>query len=198
MTPPSAARGKTRSRAQKPDGIELRCHHLSTVLGGKPSSRASKVAATSRPSEGDHSSMISWNERGRLLLDMDANIGQSVLSGKGCLGMSVLGQTVLINEPTLSQDLVVALVQDVAVVPKIPRREARRGFIQRTREARVRSGLSQIQMAEQLGIEQGTYKNYETNRPLPHELVLPFCHICQIRPGELYGPMIVAKARKQA
>lgn len=64
--------------------------------------------------------------------------------------------------------------------------EIRRGFVQRTREARIATGLSQPKMAKKLGIDQGTYKNYETIRPLPHELVPLFCEICEITPIELY------------
>lgn len=73
--------------------------------------------------------------------------------------------------------------------------EIRRGFIQRTREARSAIGLSQPKMAKALKIDQGTYKNYETIRPLPHELVPLFCEICEISPVDLY-PSVSGRARR--
>lgn len=71
----------------------------------------------------------------------------------------------------------------------------RQGFIQRTREARVQSGLTQEEMAEKLGITQGTYKNYEKNRPLPHQYVRQFCDEVGIEPTDLY-PKSAKKLRK--
>lgn len=48
-------------------------------------------------------------------------------------------------------------------------------FIERTKAARERSGLTQIEIAGILQIDQGTYKQYETRTPLPHRYVPAFC-----------------------
>lgn len=57
-------------------------------------------------------------------------------------------------------------------------------FIRRTKKARQeRTNLTQTEMARLLGIGkddntgQGTYKNYETNRPLPHEYIPDFLRL---------------------
>ena len=59
-------------------------------------------------------------------------------------------------------------------------------FIKRTATARERTGMSQDEMAVALGIGQGTYKNYETNRCLPHQHVATFCRISNIDIEWLY------------
>ncbi len=48
-------------------------------------------------------------------------------------------------------------------------------FVARTKLARKRSGLTQVEVAEILRIDQGTYKQYETRSPLPHRFVAAFC-----------------------
>jgi transcriptional regulator with XRE-family HTH domain len=48
-------------------------------------------------------------------------------------------------------------------------------FIARTKQARKQAGLSQQDMSDILGIEQGTYKQYEVRSPLPHQYVTAFC-----------------------
>lgn len=48
-------------------------------------------------------------------------------------------------------------------------------FVLRTKQAREWAEFTQEQMAKLLQLDQGTYKNYETIRPLPHRYVVPFC-----------------------
>lgn len=62
-----------------------------------------------------------------------------------------------------------------------------RGFIQRVREARTASFDSQEEIAELLGIEQGRYKNYETNRLLPHEFIHHFCALTRFNIAWLFA-----------
>jgi transcriptional regulator with XRE-family HTH domain len=60
-------------------------------------------------------------------------------------------------------------------------------FILRTTEARIAAGFTQNEIAEILGLQQGTYKNYETNRPLPHRYIRRFCIACRIMPAQLFA-----------
>jgi DNA-binding XRE family transcriptional regulator len=114
---------------------------------------------------------------------MDWNEAKSVMS-------DAIGRSVLEIKPKSSHDEDSWLGHNVLMTPD----EVRRGFIQRTREARAASRLSQPKMAKKLGIDQGTYKNYETIRPLPHELVPLFCEICEIGPADLYP--VAKRARR--
>lgn len=52
----------------------------------------------------------------------------------------------------------------------------RADFIARTKAAReAKDGLTQAKMAKVLGMEQGTYKQYETRSLLPHMHIETFC-----------------------
>lgn len=75
-------------------------------------------------------------------------------------------------------------------------------FLGRTKFAREARDISQQEMAELLGIDQGTYKQYEARSPLPHWIVPRFCKITGIDPTWLYtdngrAPLVIPKARKQ-
>ena len=167
VTPAERARSRSSSGDHHSDGIELRRRHLKVASTVVPISRA-------KADRVGHRSIISRNEE---IIRDD------------------LGHTVLDCKSKSSQDTVPWLGHDVLMVPRIPRQEVRRGFIQRTREARARTGLSQEAMAEKLRMQQGTYKNYEISRPLPHELVPEFCEICGILPLDLYGIATVRRAK---
>jgi helix-turn-helix protein len=146
-------------------GIQRRCHHLLTLEASRPNSEA--IAARV-----GHSSIIDRNE---VNSDMDLSIGRPVLKSKpkSCHDADpAIGQTVLMSAGAYRQ-----------------------GFIQRTREARIQSGLTQEEIAKKLGITQGTYKNYENNRPLPHQYVRQFCDEVGLEPTELYPPS--AKNRRK-
>ena len=169
VTPADCTRSSSSSGDHHSDGIELRRRHLKAAPGVVPISRASRVHDGQRL-------MIFRNEE---TFDIRDYLGRNVL---GCKSKS-------------SQDSRPLLGHDVRMGARIPRKEVRRGFIQRTREARVRTGYSQPEIAKLLRIGQGTYKNYETNRPLPVELVPEFCEICGILPLELYGMAAVRRAK---
>lgn len=59
--------------------------------------------------------------------------------------------------------------------------EEKAAFIRRTRMAReARFPEGQKPMYKILGIDQGTYKQYETRTPLPHRFIPKFCWACGI------------------
>lgn len=157
VMPASRARGSPSKADHHSAGMESRWRHFNTVHSDVPSS-----APMTR--ELGHRSITSVKHE----IDMPAMLGRAVLDCK----------------PKSSRDMPVDSGQ---TVPMLSRKEFRRGFIQRTREARSSVGLSASEVARRLGIDQGTYKNYEINRPLPHEYVLPFCEICGIVPVDLYA-----------
>lgn len=63
-------------------------------------------------------------------------------------------------------------------------------FIARTAFARDATGMSQEKMAEALGLTQGVYSKYESRTPLPHNLVLQFCALCNVTPAWLYTAVV--------
>ena len=63
-----------------------------------------------------------------------------------------------------------------------PHSETKSSIIERTKEARAESGLSQSQLAQMLGVSLSSYQKYEQRSPLPHELIQPFCVIVQKDP----------------
>ncbi len=70
---------------------------------------------------------------------------------------------------------------------KQPLSECRKAFIARTKEARVKTGLSGKQMGQALGgMAQDTYKNFETIRELPHEHIAAFCLISGVTADWLF------------
>lgn len=72
----------------------------------------------------------------------------------------------------------------------------REQFVLRTKEARENTDYTQDEIADLLGISQGTYKNYETIRPLPHEYVHRFCALCRIDLDWLYTGKSGAKKKR--
>lgn len=63
-----------------------------------------------------------------------------------------------------------------------------RAFIERVRERRIASGLTQRAMAEALGVSPKNYEAYETRVLLPHRLVRHFARITGVTLDELYRP----------
>jgi len=123
-------------------GMLSRCGHL------RAAQRPAPISAANTSGE-PHSSTIS-----RKLETMDASIGRAILNCKDDLcpdrGKPV-GHTVHMKKRRR-----LSLVEAALVL--------------RTRQARMAAQLTQEQIAEKLGIWQDTYKNYETNRPLPPRL----------------------------
>lgn len=68
-------------------------------------------------------------------------------------------------------------------------------FLARTAFAREAAGLSQEEMAKELGIEQSLYSKYEIRSPLPHDLVLAFCALCDVTPGWMYTANVPARVK---
>lgn len=48
-------------------------------------------------------------------------------------------------------------------------------YIARVREARKRSGHTQEVVAAEIGVDRGTYSNYEISRPMPQKYIGKFC-----------------------
>ena len=157
VTPPAlAARGNATIADHQESGIRSRCHHLETELAEWP------ICAASSSRVG-HNSIIDRNEANS---DMPNVIGRGVLNVK----------------PQTAYDMGFVLGHNVL----IGYNETRRAIVQRTREAWLRTGLTQAVTAKKLGIEQGIFKNYVKTRPIPHELVPLFCEICGITPNDLF------------
>lgn len=81
---------------------------------------------------------------------------------------------------------------------KIAHSAFKSGFIKRTATARKRMGMSQDEIATLLGLTQGTYKNYELDRCLPHHFIPTFCRLTNIEFEWLYSGKVarVAHHRK--
>lgn len=76
------------------------------------------------------------------------------------------------------------------IVPMASKQETRsafrKGFLERTRQAREARGWSQAQMGKYLGIKGETYKKYETRSLLPHSYIETFCALTGITTDFLY------------
>jgi len=71
--------------------------------------------------------------------------------------------------------------------------EEKLAFIRRTKQAREAAFDSQKPMLTILGVDQGTYKQYETRTPLPHRFIPKFCAATRVSiewllTGEGQGP----------
>lgn len=84
--------------------------------------------------------------------------------------------------------------------------EERLAFVGRTRQARMARYPTQGPMLIILGVDQGTYKQYETRTPLPHRFIPKFCAATGVSmewllTGEGKGPAVEPmppKAQKRA
>jgi DNA-binding XRE family transcriptional regulator len=68
-------------------------------------------------------------------------------------------------------------------------------FLARTAHARETAGFTQEDMAAKLGITQALYSKYETRTPLPHDLVLIFCAMCEVTPGWMYTAVVPVRVK---
>lgn len=140
------------------DGMRSRCDHFRTAVAGAPISSAKATC------EGQ-SAITSRNEAGSVD-DMPEALGRFVLTGKAILSQACElrpGQNGLMGKKQ---------------APTIFSSE----FQARTKAAREAAGYSQARIAKLLGMEQGTYKQYES-RPgsmLPHDLLPLFCELCKV------------------
>jgi len=62
-----------------------------------------------------------------------------------------------------------------------------KSLIERTRGARIKAELTQVDMAKGLRIQQDTYKNYETDRPIQLKLIPAFCRLTRITETQLFN-----------
>lgn len=76
---------------------------------------------------------------------------------------------------------------DVADVGRKSRQPVEIQLIERTRGARIRAEMTQLDMAKGLQIPQDTYKNYELDRPLPLRLIPAFCRLARINETQLFN-----------
>lgn len=177
VSPDSLAREVERMERHQRSGTLSRCHHLETCAGLAPISEAhnSRVGQSSTTSRKEPKRSI-----------MDHVLGQIVLDGKykSCRDtQKFAGQNVLMDKDAEYHfNLVLAARIKAARIgvsgdPKDPR-------------------FTQEKLAELLGIRQGTYKNYEKNRPIKHYLIPRFCDLCGISPQSLYLPIDPADVSK--
>lgn len=54
-------------------------------------------------------------------------------------------------------------------------RQYREEFAERVKAARVLSGKTQAQVADELGVKLNTYQTWEGRALLPHQHIVPFC-----------------------
>lgn len=140
-----------------------RCHHLLTMNSEQPS-----PTSNAHSTRFGQSSMIERNEV--------------------CAVMpQVLGRIVLGRKVNSSHDCGRPPDLNSGMTSKKSITEFEQAFISRTAAARRATGMNQIKFAHELGLEQGTYKNYESGRPLPHHLVPKFCELTGITIGWLYS-----------
>lgn len=88
-----------------------------------------------------------------------------------------------------------ASVLENASMDRMSETEEKAAFIRRTKLAREARFPTQNPMLTILGVEQGTYKQYETRTPLPHRFIPKFCAATGVSlewllTGEGKGPAI--------
>lgn len=147
--PAWTARSVARIGAHHSAGILSRCHHFETVEAPAPMSDASA-------SREGQSSMTERNE-----------VGSAMMA-------NYLGRIVLKGKAEMSRDDSHLRGQNVLMADRMSETEEKLAFIRRTRLARLSRYPEQKPMLTILGIEQGTYKQYETRTPLPHRYIPKF------------------------
>ena len=148
--PTRLATGDFRMVFHHSEGIESRCHHLLTAEAEAPVSEA--IASL----EG-HSSITERKDVS--LKAMPEFLGQAVLKSKAKLSRDVM-----------SYD------GDYSVMPdRMTEAEEKAFFIGRTKAARMARYHTQKPICIILGIDQGTYKQYETRTELPKRFIEKFC-----------------------
>lgn len=162
VTPASRAKGRRMIACHHSEGMRSRCDHFRTAVAGAPISSAKATC------EGQ-SEITSRNEAGVV---MPEALGRFVLTGKAIL----------------SQDCEFGMEQNGLMAKKQTVSRFSDDFQARTREAREAAGYSQTRLAKLLGIEQGTYKQYESRAGsmLPHDLLPLFCELCRVSLAWMY------------
>lgn len=154
MIPTSRALGEAKSDAHQSSGMRSRCPHLRAAAIGAPSSEA--IA----PGVGQ-SLTIARNEL----------IGDVVASDMSL----TLGQVVLKSKAVLSHELGGQVGDNPDMPDRMSETEEKLAFINRVKMAREARYPTQRPMLTILGLDQGTYKQYETRTPLPMRYLPKFC-----------------------
>lgn len=102
----------------------------------------------------------------------------------------------------MSYDMAALNREDAGMAGRISDTEEKDAFIARVRAARVARFDKQKPMITILGLDQGTYKQYETRTPLPWRLIPKFCaatgvDIEWLLTGEGKGPNVIPIVRDQ-
>lgn len=108
-----------------------------------------------------------------------------------------LGRDVLNVKANVSYDRAVPACDNLAMADRMSETEEKLAFIGRVRAAREARFPTQKPMLVILGVEQGTYKQYESRTPLPLRLIPKFCaatgvEIEWLLTGEGIGPRVEA------
>lgn len=74
----------------------------------------------------------------------------------------------------MSYDGLTPVLENISM-DRMSETEEKAAFIRRTKLAREARFPTQNPMLVILGVEQGTYKQYETRTPLPHRFIPKFC-----------------------
>lgn len=142
--------------AHHSEGMRSRCAHLATAATPAPMSDA--IASCDGQSE--------ITDRKESIFVIGESVGRNVLNFKAT--MSPDCGHVMDDTLPMAKDLTATAFTDA--------------FQARVKAAREARGLTQDKLASGLGVDQGTYKQWET-RPgslLPHEHVAAFCLICGV------------------
>lgn len=157
------------------EGMRSRWPHLRTAGALAPMSSAMASGEGQSP-------MMSRNERMSDVID-------------GAVMTTGIGQSVLKRKAKVSYDCGETFRQYVPMAERMSDKEERLAFIRRVRLARESQFDTQKPMLTILGIDQGTYKQYETRTPLPHKFIPKFCAATRVSlewllTGEGKGPEV--------
>jgi hypothetical protein len=100
-------------------------------------------------------------------------LGQRASKSRGVMADS-LGRSVLTVKAKMSYDTEPGLSDNIRM-DRMSETEEKLAFIGRVRAARKGRFNSQGPICTILGIDQGTYKQYEKRTPLPHRYIPKFC-----------------------
>ena len=154
--------------------MRSRCDHFGTGVTGAPISRAMSPCVVQRP-------FTSRKDEG-------ADLDGSVMEG-------FLGQSVLKGKANVSYDCGEVFPDSPAMPDRMSETEEKLAFIARVKAARLSRFDTQKPMCTFLGVEQGTYKQYETRTPLPYRFLPKFAAATGISlewllTGEGQGPAV--------
>lgn len=122
---------------------------------------------------------------------------------RGVVSMAFsLGRPVLKVKANVSRDGPGQDYDNPNMADRMTDTEEKLAFIRRTKQAREARFDQQKPICIILGLEQGTYKQYESRTPLPHRFILKFCAAVGVEvewllTGEGKGPVAIPFPHKQ-